>query len=728
MTEVLLIDVDEADLLDYEPMEEDVAGPSLVQGVPEVQVQDEEQMAKKLYWKKRKERSKRNKQLQKELSKKSKPKASVKSEVVVVAKQAAAVKQPGFDVQKYKRKKTLDARRRARQRRRIARRDGDREVRRLMGDPEPEGDDDADMPKGDTFANIGKPACFWDELSDDDLDYQDDLGEPEAEDEYEFVPKKHRSKPEPESRRTHTQKPVWASLRPLELRAMTLARRTSVERELVRMPFVSKAKAAQKVKALRALNPPTNKIIVFGSKTFHSAQKVNGETEEFLKSIYKYHFFSFDTEGNGELTFTKGPKQGQKGRSILVIGNPAGEIVIFYDPSDISQKIRDLFADATVLKLQSGIDHDVALLPFRIFGIVDTGCFVPFLNPSSESYGIKTLHDLVYPDGPKRVDFKYFPFKKAYENENLHHVQIKPADRNRNHPLVHSIQDVLTPIAAVFHIGGTAECFPDEDRFPLMNDLLELCWAKCPSAVSNQGRAVGDLWISDKGARSYPSELNSQPEVQRVRAARQHFYEGRSYELERARYLAELNTADGPHKADDVYLRDCRLRFFFHCRICGTGFHQTEECTKAADSTPCCYPHLGVKYPDHILPVCPALHAWCRQCWVRGHETSLHSSGRNRSTAGQLRRTFYEAAPFGMFTSAIFLQQNPDDIKKSFYRAGFLGNNRIWAPTENRLAGQIHPFDEIEEKAARRGKDKAIGRLEGAIKEANLEASKPKKK
>ena len=180
MTEVLLINVDEADLLDYEPMEEDVAGPSLVQGVPEVQVQDEEQIAKKLYWKKRKERSKRNKQLQKESSKKakSKPKPSVKSEVVVVAKQATAVKQPGFDVQKHKRKKTLDARRRARQRRRIARRDGDREVRRLMGDPEPEGDDDADLPKGDTFANIGKPACFWDELSDDDLDYQTDLGEP----------------------------------------------------------------------------------------------------------------------------------------------------------------------------------------------------------------------------------------------------------------------------------------------------------------------------------------------------------------------------------------------------------------------------------------------------------------------------------------------------------------------------------------------------------------------
>ena len=68
---------------------------------------------------------------------------------------------------------------------------------------------------------------------------------------------------------------------------------------------------------------------------------------------------------------------------------------------------------------------------------------------------------------------------------------------NKNLALVHTLQEVFTPMAAVLIIA-TYRHLPDWDRFPLVNDILELCWAKCPQALTNQRLTKPQMWTSDE--------------------------------------------------------------------------------------------------------------------------------------------------------------------------------------------------------------------------------------
>ena len=74
-----------------------------------------------------------------------------------------------------------------------------------------------------------------------------------------------------------------------------------------------------------------------------------------------------------DLVFEKGPKSGKKGRSVLVLGNADGEIVIFYDANDVTKRFQDIFSDPAIFKIQYGIEIDVGLLPFKVQGLVDCG-------------------------------------------------------------------------------------------------------------------------------------------------------------------------------------------------------------------------------------------------------------------------------------------------------------------------------------------------------------------
>ena len=421
----------------------------------------------------------------------------------------------------------------------------------------------------------------------------------------------------------------------------------------------------------------------------------------------------------------------RKNRSLLVLGNVDGKAIIFYDPNDVTAKIRAIFADPTILKVQTGIEADIVLLPFRIFGLVDLGCFVPFFDSLIRNFSLTHLHEFVYPNGPFRVEWPFRTAMREYENETLH--MIKDRNPRLNEALVHSLQDVFTPITAAFQIGSTT-LFADNDRFPLINDLLELCWAKCPSGMALLKLSCKELWVSDDEVKSPPNRLNSQSEVQRVRAARQWFYETRPYDLTQAKAWAEQFCVEGLPKAEDVYLRDLRLRLWFNCQNCTSKSHKTEGCPLPPKV--CQYPHRGVKYPQpfHSEAVCPALHAWCRICWIHGHENKLHGP-RNLYTAGNLRRDFNRAAPFGKLTSPIFLR--PDDAfgdRRSFFRAGLLSSNRVFASAETRLAGHIYEFNEAEAANAIAVKDEAVGALEDAVKAANIagfvakSSSKKKKK
>ena len=237
-------------------------------------------------------------------------------------------------------------------------------------------------------------------------------------------------------------------------------------------------------------------------------------------------------------------------------------------------------------KVQTGVDTDIVLLPFRVFGLVDLGCFIPFFDSSIQNFSLSHLHGFVYPKGPSRVEWPFRTAMREYENETFH--LIKDRNLKLNEALVHSLQDIFTPIAAAFQIGTTT-LFADANCFPLVNDLLELCWAKCHQGVALSNLLCKELWVSDNEVKSPSNRLNSQSEVQRVRAARQHFYEPRPYDLPQAKAWAEQFCSEGLPKAEDVYLRDSRLRLWTNCQNCASKFHKTEGCSLL--QKPCQYPH-----------------------------------------------------------------------------------------------------------------------------------------
>ena len=148
----------------------------------------------------------------------------------------------------------------------------------------------------------------------------------------------------------------------------------------------------------------------------------------------KYNFFSFDTEGAGKLRYNRGPKKGEEGRSVLVLGNADGEAIIFYDPNDVTDRLRRVFADPTILKVQTGVDADIVLLPFQVFGLVNLGCFVPFLalprqfHPKLLALSLARIclsertktHRMAFPNGHELTAMR------EYKNETFHLIK----DRN----------------------------------------------------------------------------------------------------------------------------------------------------------------------------------------------------------------------------------------------------------------------------------------------------------
>ena len=475
----------------------------------------------------------------------------------------------------------ITARRVARQRQRQTRKANDNEIRQIYEMPTLSlGEGERELPADSIFGPAPLPADYWEEIR---KEYENVGFDPNP---GEINPFHFMNTHDPP---THPgEKPVWKILRSLEISAMNLARKTSWSRELVPMPKLPLDKLWEMVDKLKVINWPTQSVLEYRSDVHHNVRMTERRAEQFIKVITKYHFFSFDVVANGTLEFNKGGKKGETGRSILVVAHPEAEVLIYYDPDDVPDNLRKVFADPTVFKIQTGIDRDVGLLPFRVFGLIDAGTFVPFFDNSCRQYSARVLYEHVWRDD-NWVKWDHYGFPRIYERETLHCKH--KSFLNKNLALVHTLQEVFTPMAAVLIIA-TYRHLPDWDRFPLVNDILELCWAKCPQALTNQRLTKPQMWTSDEAPISKPDRYNSQPEVQRVRQARQHFYEPRMYSLEEAEKDAKDRCVNGLPKGEDVYVRDSRVRMWKLCQNCGSASHQTEGCEKYRFA--CNYSHFGI--------------------------------------------------------------------------------------------------------------------------------------
>ena len=97
------------------------------------------------------------------------------------------------------------------------------------------------------------------------------------------------------------------------------------------------------------------------------------------------------------------------------------------------------------------------------------------------------------------------------------------------------------------------------------------------------------------------------------------------------------------------------------CHTCGANRHK--KCTLREENlAKCIYPLCNCPELSHTVKVCKALHRWCSQCGMRGHFIDSHKQFCHEV----LQRVFLKWAPFGIYTSLVYLHPNREDYWKFF--------------------------------------------------------------
>jgi hypothetical protein len=211
--------------------------------------------------------------------------------------------------------------------------------------------------------------------------------------------------------------------------------------------------------------------------------------------------------------------------------------------------------------------------------------------------------------------------------------------------LQHSRQDVLTPFAILVKIAleiteipGQAED-DNENVFITMNEALELCLSKAPADIRNPrndslARVVKEEklvnWINHEALEHCtPFQFNSHALVQRIQQARANLVEFQVNELrwDEIQTLALHHLLHGRMPfSNELKFVDLRFHIMDHCAHCGSLEHRSDSCVE--QTFPCCYDHgPGFDHPAHSIICCPALHTYCRRCFIRGHFAESHGKG-----------------------------------------------------------------------------------------------------
>ncbi len=467
-----------------------------------------------------------------------------------------------------------------------------------------------------------------------------------------------------------------------------------------------------------------------------SGGHIDGEVlKTFLLTVDVWRVLCFDTEGDKVR-----PNKGEKGRVPVVFGNPAGMVLIFHDSRQVPAELVKRCADFRYIKLQSGIENDLRRLQkngFQAFrGVVDIQTLIKLVRPGIRQCGIEFCTQYVWGDDTDKVEDENTP-KTVYKNK----LRIKwsesfmPCYQREDWEklaLNHSLQDVLTPFAILVKIGlkitefrGQAEN-PDENIFLTMNEALELCVSKAPADIHNTGHGylacITDKaklinWIND-GAIEYctPFQFNGHALVQRIRRARADLVEFHHTDLrwneikDLALHHVNLLCNRMPFSNELKFL-DLRFHLMDHCSHCGSLEHRSEACSEL--TIPCCYDHRpDFNLPAHSIVCCPALHAYCQECFIRGHFTESH--GRGWKSAAQLRCQFLESAPQGLYTSLLYLIRTDATavkIKPHHFRLGISGRRLVQAYGEYWLYRGLGIIPEDEKEKGKRYREAATRNL-----------------
>jgi hypothetical protein len=463
----------------------------------------------------------------------------------------------------------------------------------------------------------------------------------------------------------------------------------------------------------------------------------------FLLPVHAWRILCFDTESDGKfLPYNVEPNKGKPGRIPVVFGNPEGTVLIFHDARKVPLELVRICADFRYVKFQSGIENDLAHLAkngFRVFrGVVDVQTLITLVRPARNSSGIEFCTQYVWgDDSEEEPKDKVEPTACLPDNKNKEKKKEEPIRIkwtrffNRDYlkenmtglALKHSLQDVLTPFAILIKIGLEIANLrkmtedPSENIFLTMNEALELCMSKAPADIRNKGhgflaRVIGENkltnWMNDS-AVDYctPFQFNSHRLLHRIRCARsdliEYHYTGLSWDEIQTLALNHIDILKGRLPfSNELKFIDLRFHIMDHCSHCGSLDHKSAACIEP--TIPCYYEHgPDVDLPTHSIICCPALHAYCRLCFIRGHFTESH--GKGWKSAAQLRRQFLENAPRGLFTSLPYLIRTDltsANLLPHHFRLGLSGRRLVQSYGDYWMYGGLGRISEEEKEKGKR--------------------------
>jgi hypothetical protein len=88
-----------------------------------------------------------------------------------------------------------------------------------------------------------------------------------------------------------------------------------------------------------------------------SGNHINPKALKTFLSVDNWRVLCYDTESDGKMLYKVEPNKGEKGRILIVFGNPAGQSLIFHYSRDTPQELRDRCSDFRYVKFQSGAER-----------------------------------------------------------------------------------------------------------------------------------------------------------------------------------------------------------------------------------------------------------------------------------------------------------------------------------------------------------------------------------
>jgi hypothetical protein len=387
--------------------------------------------------------------------------------------------------------------------------------------------------------------------------------------------------------------------------------------------------------------------------------------QDMIATIKEFSIASLDTEGKPAAT-------------ALIIGDLKGRVLNVNNlaTTGIPQTLKPLLENRQVGWIQSAIEEDVDLLK----QYVDVQAWIDLDSSTMPVCLMKKIPDLELVLKQNSLDSKTAYCKKLGSKEIVYLCNFHEGDwRDNEH--FHVCQDARAPLALVLKatINYMMEYGYDDhsDIMPFLNNLLHsfVNLNHFSKPIFTRFRTDERPWLPKpeiQDEKFYIKGTSIVHDLNRITAERRIL----------CQYSTDLSTpsfgeppqlflgdfqiqAEKNWEGLELPREGSQLTWSRSCRICA-GPHRIAKCPiKDTESVVCHYPLCNRPQMLHTNKVCRALHHWFQQCGLRGHFVGAHE----KYCIETHQRVFLKWAPFGLYTSLVYINPNCDYFWK-FYLNG----------------------------------------------------------